>query len=94
MNLYEINASDDKNPPWFINKTLNLIKKNILEQYYNDNENNTNNLKTNKSFQNNLTLPTLRIFESCIEIKINLNFFFHTSLWCLKRFYEGLFKAP
>ena len=22
--------------------------------------------------------------------KINLNFYFHTSLWCLKRFYEGL----
>ena len=32
--------------------------------------------------------------------KINLNFYFHTSLWCLKRFYEGLkglykpFEAP
>ena len=22
--------------------------------------------------------------------KINLNFYFHTSLWCFKRFYEGL----
>ena len=22
--------------------------------------------------------------------KINLSFYFHTSLWCLKRFYEGL----
>ena len=22
--------------------------------------------------------------------KIKLNFYFHTSLWCLKRFYEGL----
>ena len=22
--------------------------------------------------------------------KINLNFYFHTSLWCLKRFDEGL----
>ena len=22
--------------------------------------------------------------------KINLNLYFHTSLWCLKRFYEGL----
>ena len=21
--------------------------------------------------------------------KINFNFYFHTSLWCLKRFYEG-----
>ena len=32
--------------------------------------------------------------------KMNLNFYVHTSLWCLKRFYEGLkafikiFKAP
>ena len=25
--------------------------------------------------------------------KINLNFYFHTSLWGLKRFYEGL-KSP
>ena len=24
--------------------------------------------------------------------KINLNFYFHTSLWCLKRFYEGLLR--
>ena len=22
--------------------------------------------------------------------KINLNFYFHTALWCLKRFYDGL----
>ena len=22
--------------------------------------------------------------------KVNLNFYFHTSFWCLKRFYEGL----
>ena len=37
-----------------------------------------------------LTLPVLCISESYIEIKIKLNFYFHTSLWCLKRFYEGL----
>ena len=36
-----------------------------------------------------LTLKDLFISESCIEIKIELNFYFHTSLWCLKRFYEG-----
>ena len=30
------------------------------------------------------------ISESCIEIKIKLNFYFYTSLWCLKRFYESL----
>ena len=28
----------------------------------------------------------LYILESCIEIKINLNFYFRTSFWCLKRF--------
>ena len=37
-----------------------------------------------------LTLPILYISESCIEIKINLNFYFDTPLWCLERFYEGL----
>ena len=37
-----------------------------------------------------LILPVPCIFENCIEINIKLNFNFHTSLWCLKRFYEGL----
>ena len=37
-----------------------------------------------------LTLPVPCIFESCIEIEIKLNFYIHTSLWCLKRLYEGL----
>ena len=37
-----------------------------------------------------LTLPVPRLSESFIKIKIKLNFHFHTSLWCLKRFYEGL----
>ena len=37
-----------------------------------------------------LTLNDPSISESCIEIKIKLNFDFHTSLWSLKRFYEGL----
>ena len=36
-----------------------------------------------------ITLNILCISESCIEIKIKLNFYFHTSLWCLKRFLEG-----
>ena len=50
-----------------------------------------------KEFNVLLTLPVLRISESCIEIKIKLNFYFHTSLWCLKRFYETFmkpFEAP
>ena len=37
-----------------------------------------------------LTLNVPCISKSCVEIKIKLNFYFHTSLWCLKRFYEGL----
>ena len=36
-----------------------------------------------------LTLPILCISKSCIKIKIKLNFYFHTSLWCHNRFYEG-----
>ena len=39
-----------------------------------------------------LTLPDPCISESCIENRIKLNIYFHTSLWCLKRFYEGLYK--
>ena len=30
------------------------------------------------------------IYEIYIKIKINLNFYFATSLWCLKMFCEGL----
>ena len=37
-----------------------------------------------------LTLLVPCISESCIEMKIKLNFYFRTSLWGLKRFYEGL----
>ena len=36
-----------------------------------------------------LTLKDPLISESCIAIKIQLNFYFHTFLWCLERFYEG-----
>ena len=36
------------------------------------------------------TLPVPYISKSCIKIKIKLNFYSHTSLWCLERFYEGL----
>ena len=37
-----------------------------------------------------LTLKDQIISESCIEIKTKVNFYFHTSSWCLKRFFEGL----
>ena len=36
-----------------------------------------------------LTLSVPCISESRIGIKIKSDFYFHTSLWCLKRFYEG-----
>ena len=39
-----------------------------------------------------LTNPAPCIWKSCIEIKININLYFHNSLWFLKRFYEGLIK--
>ena len=37
-----------------------------------------------------LSLPAPCISESFILTKINLNFYFHTSLWYLKMIYEGL----
>ena len=47
-----------------------------------------------------LTLPVPSISEKGIEIKIKLNLYFHTSLWCLKGFMKALkafiepFEAP
>ena len=39
------------------------------------------------------TLPAPCISETCTNIKINLNFYFHTFLWCFKRFYEWILNA-
>ena len=47
-------------------------------------------LRFSEDFFHSLTLIDPLISESCIGIKIELNFYFQTSLWCLKRFYEGL----
>ena len=56
-----------------------------------DEKGNPNILKEDFSTKANLlTLPVLSISESCIETKINLNFYFHISFWCLKRFYKDL----
>ena len=41
----------------------------------------------------NLTFPALCISDSYVKININLNFYFGNSLWCLKRFYEGLYEG-
>ena len=46
----------------------------------------------NLSFYFNTT-STVPVPISGEEKKINLNLYFHTSLWCGKRFYEGL-KGP
>ena len=43
-----------------------------------------------KLLGHSLTLKDPVISESCIEIKIKLNFYFHMSLCCLKRFHESL----
>ena len=47
-------------------------------------------IELDKVFINLLTLPAPSISEKCIKIKIDINFYFHTSLRCLKRFYEDL----
>ena len=39
---------------------------------------------------NQLTLPAPCFSEGCNKMKINLIFYFQTSLWCLRRFYKGL----
>ena len=45
------------------------------------------------SCKRTLRLKIPCISESCIEIEIKLNFYFDTSLCCLKRFHEGLHKT-
>ena len=41
---------------------------------------------SNLTMRATLTLKDSFISKSCIEIKIELNFYFRTSLWCLERF--------
>ena len=43
-----------------------------------------------KSKPSRTSFPAPCISERYIFIKINLNVYFHTSFWCLKRLYEGL----
>ena len=38
----------------------------------------------------NISYPLIRTPDPGRREKINLIFYFHTSLWCLKRFYKGL----
>ena len=60
---------------------LNSDNKNIDHSYFQH---------SNRKLISTLILPNPGIPESCFNIKIDLNFYFHTSLWCLKRFYEEL----
>ena len=46
------------------------------------------------SFEENFTLNPCRPNPGRREKKIKLNVYFHTSLWCLKMFYEGLKGLP
>ena len=45
---------------------------------------------------NQLTLPAQPILGSCVRIKINISFYFQTSLWCLQRLKGFIkpFEAP
>ena len=47
---------------------------------------------TNNAFYFILTLLASCISESCVKMNINLTFYFHTSVWCLKRFSEGILR--
>ena len=62
-----------------------LTRKGLpLREHENDQDSN---------FKQLFFLPFPCISESCVEIKIKLNIYFHTSLRCLKRIYEGLHKT-
>ena len=56
-----------------------------------EHKSNGNKILNQQAIDNSFAFAlTPRISESCIEIKIKLNLYFHTSLWCLKKFYKGL----
>ena len=50
---------------------------------------NANLVKMQSCIKSILIFPAPWISESCFKIN-NLNFYFHTSLWYLKKIYEGL----
>ena len=96
-NLKKIPAALDRNLSYVVNleKRNDLLKK--LQNKYAISERVYNKLRpvgtkpgTRYGTAKVHKPLTLCISESCIKIKINLNVYVHTSLWCLKRFYEGL----
>ena len=48
--------------------------------------------KVLSAFYDIITLHAPCISEKCFKMKINV--YFHTSLWCLKRFYQDLKRLP
>ena len=75
----------DFKPTWFIS-VIDLFSLHI----FNKDEFNSGWFLFTSLKWRSLTLPVPCISESCIEIKIKLNFYFQASSWCLKRFYEGI----
>ena len=63
---------------------------NLTNQRQNVSQNVLENFDSDPKKLEVLTFPAPFISESCVKIKINLNCYFHFSLWCLKRLYEGL----
>ena len=87
----------------FFRKTMNNVFLNFFHRFIDMTK--IFNLRIAKCFENSpwkfwivLFLPFIDVLthndpcisESCIETKIELNFYFQSSLRCLKRFYEGL----
>ena len=72
---YSVQQSKKNQSPRIKKFSINVIPQIIFSTFH--------------SIAFSLTVPVPCISESCVKIKINLNFYFHTSLWCLKRFYEG-----
>ena len=66
--------------------TANNISSKLIK---NDHGTNFERVVDAKTYGTYLTHNVACISETCIEMKINLNFYFHT-WWCLERFYEGL----
>ena len=69
---------------------FSLLKTKYRLENENEKKKTNKNLIRRDSDQPQFIIPSPCISDSSIEVKINLNFYFHTSLWSLKRFYEGL----
>ena len=75
---------------FFLLQKLILQEKSLQKKF--SGKDNYENLFRDKSSKD-LALLAPCISESRIEMKINLNLYFHTSLWYLKRFFKGLHET-